>query len=212
MKGDRERCLAAGSDEYISKPIQIRQFLDTLEKVLAPRRAAPESIPSVEPCVSALPQAMDAPVETRLPTEPAAPNGNRIASAMSPAEVARADDAAPVWNPVAALRAVGGDRGLLCELIDSFLEERPKLMANLQRAVDTSDPDRLQFAAHVLKGSMRCFHAPQAMQPAEEMEAMGREKRLTDWDRMYDQVVLAVERLAEALSAHLDQEVRVKPK
>ena len=32
MKGDRERCLAAGMDAYISKPIQTRQLFDLIEK------------------------------------------------------------------------------------------------------------------------------------------------------------------------------------
>jgi two-component system sensor histidine kinase/response regulator len=31
MKGDRERCLAAGMDGYISKPIRAEQFLATVE-------------------------------------------------------------------------------------------------------------------------------------------------------------------------------------
>ncbi len=33
MKGDRERCLAAGMDDYIAKPIRARQLIDLLEKV-----------------------------------------------------------------------------------------------------------------------------------------------------------------------------------
>ncbi len=34
MKGDRERCLAAGADAYISKPIDIDKLLDELESLL----------------------------------------------------------------------------------------------------------------------------------------------------------------------------------
>jgi CheY-like chemotaxis protein/HPt (histidine-containing phosphotransfer) domain-containing protein len=35
MKGDRERCLEAGMDEYVSKPIQVDQLLQVLSKVVA---------------------------------------------------------------------------------------------------------------------------------------------------------------------------------
>ena len=34
MKGDDGRCLAAGIDGYVSKPIQPDEFFDVLERVL----------------------------------------------------------------------------------------------------------------------------------------------------------------------------------
>jgi two-component system sensor histidine kinase/response regulator len=34
MKGDRERCLEAGMDEYVSKPIRSRQLFETLASLL----------------------------------------------------------------------------------------------------------------------------------------------------------------------------------
>ncbi len=38
MKGDRERCLEAGMDGYVSKPIRVKQLFETLESVLQERR------------------------------------------------------------------------------------------------------------------------------------------------------------------------------
>ena len=39
MKGDRERCLEAGMDEYLSKPIQVSELMETIEGVLLIRNA-----------------------------------------------------------------------------------------------------------------------------------------------------------------------------
>jgi CheY-like chemotaxis protein/HPt (histidine-containing phosphotransfer) domain-containing protein/anti-sigma regulatory factor (Ser/Thr protein kinase) len=36
MKGDRERCLAAGMDEYVSKPIRVEELFEAVERVLPP--------------------------------------------------------------------------------------------------------------------------------------------------------------------------------
>ena len=45
MEGDRERCLAAGMDEYVAKPIKVQRLRVALEKVQQ-QWPAPELIPS----------------------------------------------------------------------------------------------------------------------------------------------------------------------
>jgi CheY-like chemotaxis protein len=36
MPGDRERCLKAGMDAYLSKPIRSRELFDAIERLTAP--------------------------------------------------------------------------------------------------------------------------------------------------------------------------------
>ncbi|MBV9122991.1 MAG: response regulator, partial [Planctomycetes bacterium] len=50
MKGDRERCLEAGMDAYVSKPIQMRDLFQAID------RLAPPEAPGAEPEPSALPE------------------------------------------------------------------------------------------------------------------------------------------------------------
>ena len=34
MKGDREKCIEAGMDDYISKPINMQEFVDVIKQYL----------------------------------------------------------------------------------------------------------------------------------------------------------------------------------
>jgi len=46
LKGDRERCLEAGMDAYIAKPIRVRHLLETIDSVLG-RDSPPQRSPAV---------------------------------------------------------------------------------------------------------------------------------------------------------------------
>lgn len=46
MEGARERCLEAGMDDYLTKPLSADELLSTLERWLQPRLAS-ASIPDV---------------------------------------------------------------------------------------------------------------------------------------------------------------------
>jgi CheY-like chemotaxis protein len=37
MAGDREKCLAAGNNEYLTKPIKLRKLANTIQNILKNR-------------------------------------------------------------------------------------------------------------------------------------------------------------------------------
>ncbi len=77
------------------------------------------------------------------------------------------------WS--AALQAVQGDPALLATIVETALEEIPRLRTSIEEAVTKQASTDLRLAAHTLKGSLRCFGVATAIECANRLEQMGRE-------------------------------------
>jgi HPt (histidine-containing phosphotransfer) domain-containing protein len=66
------------------------------------------------------------------------------------------------------------------ELIDTFLEDAPKMMQEIHEAQATADADAFRRAAHSLKSNAATFGAGGLAELAKELETLGRENRLGD--------------------------------
>ena len=71
------------------------------------------------------------------------------------------------------LAIVDGDKGLMMELSQIFLEDYPVQMTELRKAIDRSDACQLERTAHSLKGSLGTIAAGNAQGLAYELEMMG---------------------------------------
>ena len=89
------------------------------------------------------------------------------------------NDEANVFNVTEALERVEGDMDLLGEMIDLFLEECPRMLAAIERAVAANDAQALYHAAHTLKGSVGNFAAAGTFAASLALEKMGRQQELT---------------------------------
>jgi CheY-like chemotaxis protein len=136
MKGDRERCLEVGMDEYLTKPVRAADLYSMISAVVGARRAKEPSATSPVPLA---PKAI-VPVAGVV----SGPNG---------------DDAAAIISWKHALQAVDGDALLLVELAGTFLEESPRLVAEMEGALTRRDAPVLRRAAHTVKGGLRLFGA-----------------------------------------------------
>ncbi len=77
-----------------------------------------------------------------------------------------------------ALSHVDGDRELLRELSEIFIEDYPRMLGEMQNSVLGRDYPTLERLAHTLKGRLAYFGAPGARDSAADLETMGREKEL----------------------------------
>ncbi|HSB69907.1 MAG TPA: GAF domain-containing protein [Candidatus Methylomirabilis sp.] len=179
LKGDRERCLAAGMDGYLAKPIQAQELFEAVEGVAGPAAG-------------------------RGPARTAggAADGNGTAAPPPP-------PAPPLLDREALLARVGGDVALLQETAALFREELPRLLARVRAAVAGRDAPALERAAHTLKGSVGLLGATAAMEAARTLEGLGRTGDLPPAGAACAILEEQVARLAPALAALCGEGVSV---
>lgn len=91
-----------------------------------------------------------------------------------------------------ALSHVDGDRELLRELFEIFIEDYPRMFEEMQNSVLGRDCPTLERLAHTLKGRLAYFGAPGARSCAADLETMGREKDLAGAWKTFEELASAM--------------------
>jgi PAS domain S-box-containing protein len=132
MVGDRERCLAADMDGYVSKPVAPEALGREIDRVMAERDMAERDM-------------ADRPTAGR-PDAPV-PGGETVA------------EEPPVFDRADALSRIADDEALLTTLIEMFVADAPSYLADIDVTLAAADWPKLGRAAHTLKGVLATFSA-----------------------------------------------------
>jgi HPt (histidine-containing phosphotransfer) domain-containing protein len=77
------------------------------------------------------------------------------------------------------LKEMSGD-DFIIELIDTFLEDSPKMIAEIKSAYASGDVEAFRRAAHSLKSNAATFGAHHLAALAKELEMLGKENKLNE--------------------------------
>jgi signal transduction histidine kinase/DNA-binding response OmpR family regulator len=154
MAGDRQRCLDAGMDDYLAKPVSREQLESCLHRWL------PDRMNFVLRNAALV-----------APAEPAPP-APAVATARAPAP------SFPVLDQtmLEELREIAGDE--TTRIITIFLEDAPRLIGTLEKAAAVPDLDAMRDAAHTLKSSSANVGAMALSAAAKRVELGARARKL----------------------------------
>ncbi|HVV96059.1 MAG TPA: ATP-binding protein [Rhodanobacteraceae bacterium] len=195
MAGDRERCLAAGMDDYISKPLDRAALVQLLRRWL---KAAPETLAQAPGAIpeSALPE----PEARAASSAPTAANPTAAYSAPAAAEPRMtALDTAIIGD---LLDTMGGEFG---DLVRVYLEDAPERVRELESAAGTGDAAAQIAPAHTLKSSSANIGATALSELARGIEHAARAGIATGPAELAAGLRVEYERVAEELSRLIEK-------
>ena len=152
LKGDRDRCIAAGMDDYISKPL----VPDTLVNAIESRLRSGSHMTSASECSE----------ESTM-----VPDGTDDNASLSPA-------IAPAFNTEALCQRCLGNVDLIEKVLNQFQADANGLLDQLATLVEANDPGEVAKLAHLLKGMAANLSANELQQAACGLESLAREARL----------------------------------
>ena len=99
------------------------------------------------------------------------------------------------------LETTGGDPAFLAELIDSYVDDTPRLLAAIRHAVGAGDREELRRVAHTLKSNSATFGALALAALCRDLEERGKDGMLDDAAELVTQAEAEYSHVRQALQA-----------
>lgn len=169
MKGDREKCLAAGMDEYLAKPFELGDLKELLHRVL------PES------CWNNSDQTAQ---------------GGTV---MTMTAKIAPEEKSPILDRMTLEHRLLNDQELIRKFVAMFLSELPKKMTELTESLKSSNQATAERHAHTIKGLAANCGAELLRETALAMEQAAATNDLAAVQALLPELKKRVEQVLEAM-------------
>ena len=191
LKGDRERCLDSGMNDYLTKPVDPHVLEDKLRQWL-PKNQQDHHL-----------------VNPICETETTENKCNSFEEGKEEVVMEQPDhdvvaEGIPVWDEEAFLKRIRNNKVLASKLIKLMLTDLPKLNQELKGGVESQDFDEVVSVAHRIKGSCGNLSAMRISQMAAAIEKLARGKQIESVINMMEEFDKQIAYLLKLMKEQID--------
>ena len=178
LDDDRKQCLAAGMDDYLSKPFRMQELLTMLERWIG------------------------------APPAKASPSAPEVARAEVPgAQTSEAEPACLDLRVLDNIRSLSGLNGrkMLAAVIGIYISDSPALMEKLGKSLEAGDAGGMAKAAHALKSTSGNLGAVCLAEICKKVETIAWTNSIEGTTDLISQIRTEYERVQTALEGELQR-------
>jgi CheY-like chemotaxis protein/HPt (histidine-containing phosphotransfer) domain-containing protein len=174
LKGEAERCYAAGMDDYLTKPVELHQLRKVLDKWLT------------------------SPADGKGPREVTGDQHSAENTVAKTTAVA----SAPAVDPGALTKIVGDDPVVIASFLKKFVPQAQAILSDLDSAYVARDADAVRFLSHKLKSSARAIGATHLGELCANLETAGRRNAWSEIEQLHAQLKPAMAAVVDYIDSH----------
>jgi CheY-like chemotaxis protein/HPt (histidine-containing phosphotransfer) domain-containing protein len=186
MKGDRDQCLAAGMDDYVSKPFTLNDLRRALQRWLLEKPRNEDGSNSAG--------------------NKGVTDGNGLKAACHGHILSDSADAHIDFRALDNIRALqrDGDPDIVNKAISIYLRESPKYLQTLRDAIPAGNTEAMRRAAHSWKSNSASVGALALAEMCKELEAIGRSNSTDEAPQLLSRIEVEFDRVEALLAKKLE--------
>jgi len=184
MKGDEQKCIEAGCNGYLSKPLDRLQLMEKVCQYLSTANDSRDE--KTKPITSGIEELANHFSDPVLQES----DVNRESESSKTKEIMN-------WD-----RLIGrlGDEELIREVVPIFLKDNKERLEKLAEAINAGDADSVKLYAHAIKGAGRNVGAQSLADIAYDLECAGQDSDMDTFEALFDAVEAELKKVVTFLS------------